>query len=116
MPRLVGEARARALMMLADPIGAEEAAAWGMIYRAVDDDDLMGEARTIAERLAGGPMHTFGLIKRALAASSGASLEAQLDLERDLQREAGMRDEYVEGVRAFLEKRPANFAGVQERK
>ena len=116
LPRLVGEARARALMMLADPIGAEEAAAWGMIYRAVDDDDLMGEARTIAERLAGGPMHTFGLIKRALAASSGASLDAQLDLERDLQREAGMRDEYVEGVRAFLEKRPANFAGVQKRK
>ena len=109
LPRLVGDARARALMMLADPIGAEEAAAWGMIYRAVDDQDLMGEARTIAERLAAGPTHTLGLIKRALAASPGASLDAQLDLERDLQREAGTRDEYVEGVRAFLEKRPANF-------
>jgi 2-(1,2-epoxy-1,2-dihydrophenyl)acetyl-CoA isomerase len=114
LPRLVGEARARALMMLADPIGAEQAAAWGMIYRAVDDEDLMGEARIVAERLAAGPTHTFGLIKRALAASSGASLEAQLDLERDLQREAGTRDEYVEGVRAFLEKRPANFAGAQK--
>ena len=89
LPRLVGEARARALMMLADPIGAEEAAAWGMIYRAVDDEDLMGEARTIAERLAAGPTHAFGLIKRALAASASASLDAQLDLERDLQREAG---------------------------
>jgi 2-(1,2-epoxy-1,2-dihydrophenyl)acetyl-CoA isomerase len=109
LPRLVGEARARALMMLAAPIGAEEAAAWGMIYRAVDDQDLMGEARTIAERLAAGPTHTLGLIKRALAASPGASLDAQLNLERDLQREAGARDEYVEGVRAFLEKRPADF-------
>jgi len=112
LPRLVGEARARALMMLAAPIGAEEAAAWGMIYRAVDDQDLMGEARTIAERLAAGPTHTYGLIKRALAASASASLDAQLDLERDLQREAGARDEYVEGVRAFLEKRSPDFRPV----
>jgi 2-(1,2-epoxy-1,2-dihydrophenyl)acetyl-CoA isomerase len=109
LPRLVGEARARALMMLANPISAEEAAAWGMIYRAVDDQELMGEAHTLAERLAAGPTHALGLMKRALAASPGSSLDAQLDLERDLQREAGARDEYVEGVRAFLEKRPADF-------
>jgi 2-(1,2-epoxy-1,2-dihydrophenyl)acetyl-CoA isomerase len=110
LPRLVGDARARALMMIADPIGAEDAAAWGMIYRAVDDQDLMGAARAIAERLAAGATYALGLIKRALAASAGASLDAQLDLERDLQREAGKRDEYVEGVRAFLEKRPADFS------
>jgi len=109
LPRLVGEARARALMMLAEPIGAEDAAAWGMIYRAADDEDLMGEARIVAERLAAGPTYTLGLIKRALAASASSSLDAQLDLERDLQREAGARDEYVEGVRAFQEKRPADF-------
>jgi 2-(1,2-epoxy-1,2-dihydrophenyl)acetyl-CoA isomerase len=109
LPRLVGDARARALMLLADPIGAEEAAAWGMIYRAVDDDQLMGEAHAIAERLAAGPTHALGLMKRAFAASAANSLDAQLDLERDLQREAGAADEYVEGVRAFLEKRPANF-------
>jgi len=99
-------------MMLAEPIGAEKAEAWGMIYRAVDDEDLMGEARTIAERLAAGPTHTFGLIKRALTSSPSASFDTQLDLERDLQREAGRRDEYVEGVRAFLEKRPADFRRV----
>ncbi|HEX9168739.1 MAG TPA: enoyl-CoA hydratase-related protein [Roseiarcus sp.] len=110
LPRLVGDARARALMMLADPINAEQAEAWGMIHRAVEDQDLMGEARIVAERLSGGPTHTFGLIKRALAASPGAGLDAQLDLERDLQREAGGRDEYVEGVRAFLEKRKADFS------
>ena len=113
LPRLVGDARARALMMLADPIGAEEAAAWGMIYRAVDDDELMGAAREIAGRLAAGPTHAFGLMKRAFAASPMNSLDAQLDLERDLQREAGAADEYVEGVRAFLEKRPPNFTAVK---
>jgi 2-(1,2-epoxy-1,2-dihydrophenyl)acetyl-CoA isomerase len=111
LPRLIGDARARALMMLAEPIGAEQAEAAGMIYRAVDDEDLMGEARIIAERLAAGATHALGLVKRALAASPANSLDAQLDLERDLQREAGASDEYVEGVRAFLDKRPANFHG-----
>ena len=115
LPRLVGEARARALMMLADPIGAEQAEAWGMIYRAVDDDQLMGVAHEIAARLAAGPTHAFGLMKRAFAASSANSLDAQLDLERDLQREAGKADEYVEGVTAFLEKRPANFRAAKAR-
>ncbi len=109
LPRLVGDARARALMMLADPIGAEEAEAWGMIYRAVDDDQLMGAAHEIAERLAAGPTRAYGLMKRAFAASFDNNLDAQLDLERDLQREAGATDEFVEGMRAFLEKRPANF-------
>ncbi len=109
LPRLVGDARARALMLLADPVSAEDAAAWGMIYRVVDDADLMGEARTLAQRLAAGPTHAYGLMKRAFAASATNSLDAQLDLERDLQREAGAKDEYVEGVRAFLEKRAANF-------
>ena len=80
-----------------------------MIYRAVDDEDLMGEARIVAERLAAGPTHALGLIKRALLASPGASLDAQLDLERDLQREAGLSDEFAEGVRAFLDKRPPDF-------
>jgi 2-(1,2-epoxy-1,2-dihydrophenyl)acetyl-CoA isomerase len=80
-----------------------------MIYRAVDDEDLMGEAHTIAERLASGPTHALGLMKRALAASPANSFDAQLALERDLQREAGGGDEYLEGVRAFLEKRPADF-------
>ena len=109
LPRLIGDARARALMMLAEPIAAEQAQAMGMIYRAVDDDDLMGEAHTVAERLAAGPTHAFGLMKRALAASPTNNLDAQLDLERDLQREAGAGDDYMEGVRAFLDKRPANF-------
>jgi 2-(1,2-epoxy-1,2-dihydrophenyl)acetyl-CoA isomerase len=109
LPRLIGDARARALMMLAEPIAAERAEAIGMIYRAFDDQDLMGEAHTLAERLAAGPTHALGLMKRALAASPTNSLDAQLDLERDLQREAGRSDDYLEGVRAFLDKRPVNF-------
>src|ERR1700722_6077353 len=109
LPRLIGDARARALMMLAEPIGAEQAQAVGMIYHAVDDEDLMGEAHIIAARLAAGPTHALGLIKRALAASPSNSLDAQLDLERDLQREAGGGDEYVEGARALLEKRQAEL-------
>ena len=80
-----------------------------MIYRAVDDEDLMGEARIVAERLAAGATHALGLIKRALAASPSNSLDAQLDLERDLQREAGFGDEFIEGVRAFLDKRQPDF-------
>jgi 2-(1,2-epoxy-1,2-dihydrophenyl)acetyl-CoA isomerase len=109
LPRLIGDARARALMMMAEPIGAERAEAIGMIYRAVDDEDLMGEAHTVAERLAAGSTHALGLMKRALAASPTNTLDVQLDLERDLQREAGASDDYIEGVRAFLDKRPANF-------
>jgi 2-(1,2-epoxy-1,2-dihydrophenyl)acetyl-CoA isomerase len=109
LPRLVGDARARALMMLAEPIAAEQAQAIGMIYRAVDDEDLMGESHTVAERLAAASTHALGLMKRALAASPTNSFDAQLDLERDLQREAGASDDYMEGVRAFLDKRPANF-------
>ena len=109
LPRLVGDARARALMLLAEPISADQAAEWGMIWRVVEDDRLLDEARALAERLAEGPTHAFGLMKRAFLASSANSLDAQLDLERDLQREAGAADEYVEGVRAFLEKRPAKF-------
>jgi 2-(1,2-epoxy-1,2-dihydrophenyl)acetyl-CoA isomerase len=115
LPRLIGDARARALMMLAEPIGAEQAASWGMIWRAVDDDKLMGEAHSLAERFAGGPTQAYALMKRAFAASSANSLDGQLDLERDLQREAGYGDEFVEGVRAFLEKRPANFRAVKSR-
>lgn len=109
LPRLVGDARARALMLLAEPISADQAAEWGMIWRVVEDERLLGEARALAERLAEGPTHAFGLMKRAFLASPANSLDVQLDLERDLQREAGAADEYLEGVRAFVEKRPARF-------
>jgi 2-(1,2-epoxy-1,2-dihydrophenyl)acetyl-CoA isomerase len=111
LPRLIGEARAKALAMLAEPIPAETAANWGMIWRAVDDDKLMSEAETLTVHLAGQPTQGLALIKQAFAKSATNSLDAQLDLERDLQRQAGQTPDYAEGVAAFIAKRPPKFTG-----
>ncbi len=111
LPRLIGEARARALAMTAEPVPAEQAAAWGMIWKAVDDDVLQQEAEALTGQLATQPTQGLALTKRALAASAANTLDEQLDLERDLQREAGLTPDHAEGVRAFLEKRPARFTG-----
>jgi 2-(1,2-epoxy-1,2-dihydrophenyl)acetyl-CoA isomerase len=111
LPRLVGSARAIGLALLADRLSAEEAERWGLIWRAVDDARLMEEAATIARALAAGPTKGYGLIKKALHASAGNSLDAQLDLERDLQREAGFSEDYREGVGAFMQKRTPQYKG-----
>jgi 2-(1,2-epoxy-1,2-dihydrophenyl)acetyl-CoA isomerase len=111
LPRLVGDARARALAMLGEKISAEQAAEWGLIWRAVDDADLLVEARKLAARFAQAPTLGLAATKRALQASAGNTLDAQLDLERDIQRELGHSEDYREGVRAFVEKRPAAFKG-----
>ena len=111
LPRLIGTARAMGLALLADKLSAEQAAEWGLIWKVVEDASLASEARTLAQRLASGPTRGYGLLKSALYASAGNSLDAQLDLERDLQREAGTSDDYREGVTAFKEKRTPRFAG-----
>jgi len=111
LPRLVGTARALGLALLAESIGAEQAEQWGLIWKAVDDASLASEALALARRLASGPTQGYGLLKRAMNASNGNSLDAQLDLERDLQREAGFSEDYREGVRAFKEKREPRFRG-----
>jgi len=111
LPRLVGRARAVGLALLGDKLGAEDAERWGLIWKAVDDDKLMAEAGALASGLAAGPTCAYGLIKRALDDSETNTLEAQLDLERDLQRKAGLTEDYREGVAAFLEKRKAQFKG-----
>jgi len=110
LPRLIGDARARAMAMLAQQIPAEKAQAWGLIWDVVDDTALMDTATALARRLADGPL-ALGSIKTALNAAHGNSLSAQLDLERDLQREMGRSDDFKEGVAAFLAKRPAQFKG-----
>ncbi|SUZ31538.1 1,2-epoxyphenylacetyl-CoA isomerase [Roseibaca ekhonensis] len=111
LPRLLGEARAKALALTGEPLSATQAAEWGMIWRAVPDADLMAEARALALKLAEGPTYGFGLTKQAMQAAATNSLDAQLDLEQDYQRRAGASDDYAEGVTAFLEKREARFMG-----
>ncbi|GGO79159.1 2-(1,2-epoxy-1,2-dihydrophenyl)acetyl-CoA isomerase [Marinobacterium nitratireducens] len=111
LPRLVGHARATALSMLGDKIGAEQAAQWGMIWSCVEDDALYDSALACARQLATQPTRGLALIKRALNASSTNSLDQQLDLERDLQTLAGRTDDYREGVAAFMEKRQPQFQG-----
>jgi 2-(1,2-epoxy-1,2-dihydrophenyl)acetyl-CoA isomerase len=111
LPRLIGAARARALAILAEPLPAERAAEWGLIWQAVDDDKLMETAHALAARLAQQATIGVALTKRALDAAETNTLDTQLDLERDLQDEAGQTPDYAEGVRAFIEKRPPNFTG-----
>lgn len=111
LPRLVGPARAMGLAMLGDKLSAEQAQAWGLIWRCVDDAALAEEARTLAAHLAAQPTKGLAYIKRAIRASSANTLDAQLDLERDLQRLAGRTADYREGVVAFLEKRQPTFEG-----
>jgi 2-(1,2-epoxy-1,2-dihydrophenyl)acetyl-CoA isomerase len=111
LPRLIGDARARALTLLGDSVSAEQAETWGLVWKAVDDDRLLTEARALAQDLAAGPTKGLGLIKRALNASFANDLNRQLDLERDLQREAGRTSDYREGVSAFVQKRPPVFRG-----
>jgi 2-(1,2-epoxy-1,2-dihydrophenyl)acetyl-CoA isomerase len=105
LPRLIGTARAMGLALLTEPLGAEKAEAWGLIWKALDDERLMPEATALARKLAAGPTKGFALLKRAIYASAGNSLDAQLDLERDLQREAGYSEEYRKAVADFMEKR-----------
>lgn len=111
LPRLVGDARARALMLLAEPVTAEQAEGWGMIWRAVDDAALMTDARALTARLAAMPTQGLALTRQALTQSGANTLDAQLDLERDFQRQAGRTPDYAEGVSAFLEKRNPVFTG-----
>ncbi len=111
LPRLVGTARAMGLALLAEKTSADQAEQWGLIWKAIDDDKLAPEALALATALASGPTKGYGLLKKAMYASAGNSLDAQLDLERDLQREAGFSEDYREGVTAFKEKRPPRFKG-----
>jgi len=111
LPRLVGLARATALTFLAEKISAEQAVSIGMIYKAVEAASLLETATATAKYLATQPTLGLGLTKRGFNRSLGIDLDAQLDYEEELQREAGRSRDYAEGVNAFLAKRKPTFTG-----
>jgi 2-(1,2-epoxy-1,2-dihydrophenyl)acetyl-CoA isomerase len=111
LPRIVGWGRALELSLLGRKISAEEALEWGLVNRVFDQDQLMVEATKLASDLAAGPTVALGLIRKAYWASSSNSFEEQLQLERELQREAGRTKDFIEGISAFHQKRPADFRG-----
>lgn len=111
LPRLVGLQRAAALMMTAEKVTGTDAAAMGMVYKSFPDEAFEAEVRTLTENLAQMPTKALGLTKRALNISFSNTLDAQLQLEKELQVQAGRTDDFKEGVTAFLEKRKPVFKG-----
>ena len=112
LPRLIGRARAMELSLMGEKLPAEKALEWGLIYRVVDDAQLLDKAKELARDLASGPTVALSLIRKLYWDSDENSYEQQLNLEHQMQRKAGSSADFREGVRAFLEKRPAKFTGA----
>lgn len=111
LPRIVGLHRASVMTMLAEKMSAEQARDWGLVYLVTEPEALLETTIGTAKQLAKQPTRALGLIKRGFNKSLGIDLDAQLDYEEELQREAGATADYTEGVRAFLEKRKPAFQG-----
>lgn len=111
LPRLVGQARALGLALTGEPITGEQAADWGLIWKAVDDAALDAEVDAIATKLASLPPLGLAAIKAIIRSTGARTLDQELDLQRDEMRRLGFTEDYREGVAAFLEKRPADFKG-----
>jgi 2-(1,2-epoxy-1,2-dihydrophenyl)acetyl-CoA isomerase len=111
LPRRIGHARAMGMTLLAEPLPAERAADWGLIWKAVPDAEFPTAVDALARRLAEGPTRALALAKRAMAASASHTLEQQLAFEAELQALAAGTEDFQEGMAAFLGKRPASFVG-----
>ncbi|MFN5632175.1 MAG: enoyl-CoA hydratase-related protein, partial [Sphingomonadales bacterium] len=111
LPRMVGTARATEMMMLGEKISPEKALDWGMIYKVVEDADLLAEARALATRLANGPTLAYATMRKNILVAMENSYSEQLLAEAEGQRIAGSSEDAVEGGMAFLQKRKAEFKG-----
>jgi len=111
LPRLVGHARALGLALTGEPLPAERAAEWGLIWKAVDDDALDTEVDAIATKLASLPPLGLAAIKEMIRSSWQYSLDEELERQAGAMRRLGFTNDYREGVAAFLEKREARFTG-----
>lgn len=111
LPRLVGQARALGLALTGEPLPADKAAEWGLIWKAVDDEQLDAEVDAVAAKLAALPPLGLAAIKQIIRTSGSRTLDQELDLQRDEMRRLGFTEDYREGVAAFLEKRTPNFQG-----
>lgn len=112
LSRAIGAARAMEMMMLGERIPADKAADWGLIYKSVDDETLIGEARALALRLANGPTLALGSMRQLVRGALQSNYADAMAAEADAQAKAGASADAVEGIAAFLMKRPANFTGA----
>lgn len=111
LPRLAGQARALGLALTGEPLTAERAEAWGVIWKCVDDDKLADETNALAAKFATAPTRGLVMTKKLVRDSGARTLADQLDIERDAQRALGRTSDYKEGVAAFMEKRTPKFSG-----
>jgi len=111
LPRLAGQARALGLALTGEPLPAEQAAEWGLIWKCVEDDKLADDANALIAKFASAPTRGLAETKKLIRTAFTRPLDEQLDLERDKMRELGRSDDYREGVDAFLNKRKPDFKG-----
>jgi 2-(1,2-epoxy-1,2-dihydrophenyl)acetyl-CoA isomerase len=111
LPRLVGQARALGLALTGEPLAADKAEEWGLIWKAVEDEALDAEVDAIANKLASLPPLGLAEIKKMIRSSWAHTLDQELNHQRDAMRHLGFTEDYREGVAAFLEKRQPVFQG-----